>query len=250
MSSTKAAEDATAAGRLTGVTAVVTGASRGIGLAIAEALVARDARVAMIARGEAALRAHCQRLGPRAIPVVCDVTNNKAVDSAVATIVEGLGGAPDVLVNNAGSFTLAPIESVDPTSFAAELDTNLVAPLRLIHAFLPAMRSRRRGHVVTIGSVADRTIFPQNASYAASKFGARALHEVLRHEMRGSGVRATLVSPAQVDTPMWDPIDPDHRPGFTPRVQMLQASAVADAVVYAVTQPPDVNVDELRLSHS
>jgi NADP-dependent 3-hydroxy acid dehydrogenase YdfG len=93
-------------------------------------------------------------------------------------------------------------------------------------------------------------VFPGNAIYAPSKHGARALHEVLRLETRGSGVRATLISPGPVDTTMWDPIDPDTRSGFTPRSLMLRPEAVANAVIYALTQPDDVNVDELRLSRS
>ena len=112
------------------------------------------------------------------------------------------------------------------------------------------MRERARGHIVTIGSIADRVAFPENGAYAASKFGLRGLHEVLRAELRGSGVRATLVSPGPVDTALWDEIDPDNRPGFSPRASMLAADAVASAVVYAVTQPADVNVDELRLSRA
>ena len=85
---------------------------------------------------------------------------------------------------------------------------------------------------------------------AASKHGARALHEVLRLEVRGTGVRATLVSPGPTDTPLWDPHDPDARDGFTPRAEMLRPEAVADAVRFVVTRPEDVNVDELRLSRS
>jgi NADP-dependent 3-hydroxy acid dehydrogenase YdfG len=73
---------------------------------------------------------------------------------------------------------------------------------------------------------------------------------VLRLELRGSGVRATLVSPGPVDTPLWDPVDPDNRPGFTPRALMLEPDAVADAVLYAVTRPVSVNVDELRLGRA
>jgi NADP-dependent 3-hydroxy acid dehydrogenase YdfG len=101
---------------------------------------------------------------------------------------------------------------------------------------------------VSIGSIADHVAFPENAAYAASKFGVRALHEVLRAELKGSGVRATLISPSAVDTPLWDPVNPDERPGFTARREMLRAEAVAAAVMFAVTQPADVNVDELRLS--
>ena len=229
---------------------MVTGASRGIGLAIARRLHSSGARVAMIARKADALRAAAESLGPLALPVTCDLANGAAAADAVATITDAFGGAPDVLVNNAGAFALVPVDELDPRDFAAALDINLVAPFRLIHALLPAMRARRAGHIVTIGSVADRAVFPGNASYAPSKYGARALHEVLRLETRGSGLRATLVSPGQVDTPLWDAIDPDNRAGFTPRTQMLRPDAVAEAVIYALTQPADVNVDELRLSHS
>ena len=112
------------------------------------------------------------------------------------------------------------------------------------------MKARRAGHIVTIGSIADRVIFPGNSAYAASKFGARAMHEVLRAEVKGSGVRATLVSPAPVNTEIWDEIDPDNKPGYTPRVDMLTPDAVAAAVEFALTRPPEVNVDELRLSRS
>jgi len=76
------------------------------------------------------------------------------------------------------------------------------------------------------------------------------LHEVMRAELRGTGVRTTLISPGPVDTPLWDPIEPETRPGFTPRTAMLSPDAVADAVLYAVTRPPSVNIDELRLSRS
>jgi len=237
-------------GRLTGTTAVVTGASRGIGLAIARRLHETGARVAMIARTAPVLRAEAESLGARALPVACDLANAAEVADAVVAIADAFGGAPDVLVNNAGAFALTPVDAIAPEDFRAALDINLVAPFRLIHAFLPSMKARRAGHIVTIGSVADRAIFPGNASYAPSKYGARALHEVLRLETRGSGVRATLVSPGQVDTPLWDAIDPDHREGFTPRAQMLRPEAVVEAVLYALTQPADVNVDELRLSRS
>ncbi len=237
-------------GRLTGTTAVVTGASRGIGLAIARRLHETGARVAMIARTAPVLRAEAESLGAGALPVACDLANAAEVADAVVAIADAFGGAPDVLVNNAGAFALTPVDAIAPEDFTAALDINLVAPFRLIHAFLPSMKARRAGHIVTIGSVADRAIFPGNASYAPSKYGARALQEVLRLETRGSGVRATLVSPGQVDTPLWDAVDPDNREGFTPRAQMLRPQAVAEAVLYALTQPADVNVDELRLSRT
>jgi NADP-dependent 3-hydroxy acid dehydrogenase YdfG len=112
------------------------------------------------------------------------------------------------------------------------------------------MRARGSGHLVTLGSVADRNIFAGNAAYSASKYGLRAMHEVLRAELRGTGVRASLVSPGPVDTDIWDPIDPDNRPGFTPRAQMLRAADVAEAIRWVIVAPAAVNVDELRFSSS
>jgi NADP-dependent 3-hydroxy acid dehydrogenase YdfG len=235
---------------LAGRSAVVTGASRGIGLATTRLLAGAGARIVMLARREADLRAAAAEIGPSALAVPCDVGDGTAVERTLSAIPEMLGGAPDIVVSNAGLFPLAPLEQTSAEEFARALDVNLVAPFRFARAFLEAMRARGSGHLVTIGSVADRATFPGNAAYAAGKFGARALHQVLREETRGSGVRATLVSPGPVDTPLWDPLDPDSRPDLPPRSAMLSPEDVADAVLWAVTRPPRANVDELRLSRS
>lgn len=245
MSSTRDAD-----ARLAGRTALVTGASRGIGLACARVLAAAGARVAMLARSEDALKREARNIGLDALPIVCDLSRLDLARQAVQEVETAFSGAPDILVSNAGLFTLAGVDQTSPADFARTIDTNLVGPFAVVHAFLAQMRTRRSGHIVTIGSIADRNAFPENAAYAASKFGARAVHEVLRAELRGSGVRASLVSPGPVDTSIWDPVDPDHRPGFTPRSSMLRADAVAAAVLYVVTQPPEVNVDELRVSRT
>jgi NADP-dependent 3-hydroxy acid dehydrogenase YdfG len=235
---------------LDGRTALVSGASRGIGLAIARALVAAGARVGMLARGEQELSARASELGERATAFRCDVGDAAAVARVVADASRAFGGAPDVVVNNAGLFELARIEEMRVEDFARILDVNLVGSFALVRAVLSPMRVRGSGHLVTIGSIADRVTFPENGAYAASKFGMRALHQVLREELRGTGVRATLISPGPVDTPLWDAVEPDTKPGFTPRRAMLAPDAVAAAVAYAVTQPATTNVDELRLSRS
>jgi NADP-dependent 3-hydroxy acid dehydrogenase YdfG len=240
----------TPATSLAGRTALVTGASRGIGAAVARKLGAVGARVALLARSEAALRDLAAELGHGAVAIPCDLRRPDAPD-VVAAALRGIGAeAPDVIVNNAGAFLIAPAHETTVDAFRETIEVNLVGPFSLVRRFLPGMRTRGSGHVVTIGSIADRAAFPGNAAYAASKYGLRALHEVLRTELRGSGVRATLVSPGPVDTELWDPIDPDHQPGFTPRSSMLDADGVAGAVLYALTAPASVNVDELRLSRS
>jgi NADP-dependent 3-hydroxy acid dehydrogenase YdfG len=230
--------------------AVVSGASRGIGLEIVRALLQDGFRVAMLARSERDLRARATELGAKAIALPCDVSDADAIARVADRVTAEFGGAPDVVVNNAGAFTLAPVEKTELADFKTALDVNLVGPFVLARAFVGAMRTRGSGHIVTIGSIADRAIFPENAAYAASKFGVRALHEVLRAELRGTGVRASLVSPGPVDTALWDDIDPDTRPGFTPRADMLRSQDVASAVRYVVSAPASVNVDELRLSHA
>jgi NADP-dependent 3-hydroxy acid dehydrogenase YdfG len=230
--------------------AVVTGASRGIGLAVAQRLLDDEMRVVMIARNAAALRDAAAPYGDRAVPIECDVADAVDIDAMVARVRDEIDVAPDLVVNNAGLFKLSAAHATDPSDFADALTVNLVAPFRVIRAFLPAMRERGSGHIVNIGSIADRVAFPENGAYAASKFGLRGLHEVLRAELRGSGVRATLVSPGPVDTSLWDEIDPDNRPGISPRAAMLGPDAVASAVMYVVTQPNDINVDELRLSRT
>ncbi len=235
---------------LNGASAVVTGASRGIGHAVARTLAAAGVRVFLLSRSAGDLERVASDIGGGSVAVPCDVTNADAVQHAVHVIGERRTTGPILLVNNAGIFPLGAIERIDPVLFEQTLQANLLAPFRFLHAFVPLMRAAGEGHVITIGSVADRSIYTGNGAYSASKFGARALHEVLREELRGSGVRATLVAPSATDTPIWDPIDPDNSPGFPPRAAMLRPEDVSDAVLWAVTRPRHVNVDELRISRA
>jgi NADP-dependent 3-hydroxy acid dehydrogenase YdfG len=131
------------------------------------------------------------------------------------------------------------------------INTNLVGPFLFVRAFLGDMKKRRTGHIVTIGSIADRAIYTGNAAYSAAKFGLRAVHEVLRAELRGSGVRTTLISPAATKTDIWNSVtitDPAGRPHE--ERPMLSPDDVVRAVMFALGQPVTVNIDELRLSRS
>jgi NADP-dependent 3-hydroxy acid dehydrogenase YdfG len=231
-------------------TALVTGGSRGIGLAVARALVREGVRVALVARGADELAARAKELGSATVVVAADVTDAKEVDRAVGAVREAFGGVPDLLINNAGIFNPKPLHVLTGEEFERMMKINLIAPFFVLRALLPAWKEQQRGHVITLGSVADRSIFADNGAYSASKFGIRAMHEVLRAETKGTGVRATLVSPSAVDTPIWDTVTLPANNRFPPRDQMLTADAVAEAVVWAATRPANVNVDELRIAAS
>ena len=248
---------------LRGRCALVTGASKGIGRAIAAALQQSGAVVHLLARSESSLRQAAAGMEEQhktgngddagikqSAPVihVCDVSDHLAVERLVKDL-EHDGVIPDILVNNAGMFRIASVAETSSDLFRKTLNTNLAGPFQLVRAFLPEMLDAGNGDIVTIGSVADRRIFPGNGAYAASQFGARALHEVLRAELAGSGVRCSLVSPAQTNTSLWDNSGSADA-GAPDRAAMLRADDVAEAVLWILTRARDVNIDELRLSRS
>jgi NAD(P)-dependent dehydrogenase (short-subunit alcohol dehydrogenase family) len=203
---------------LTGQVAVVTGATQGIGAAIAAALAREGAVVVPVARS----------LG-------CDCRDEAQVTSLAARV-RAEHGAPHILVNNAGAFLLKSLVETTAEEFRAQLEANTVGPFLMLKRFLPAMMAAGRGHVVTIGSIVDYQGFPGNAAYAASKWGVRGLHEVARAEAAGSGVRFTLISPGPTDTPLWDPFDPESRTDLPDRNAMLRPEEVAEAVRFVVTR--------------
>ena len=220
--------------------ALVTGASRGIGLAVADALRAQGMHVVRLARSLPNASAE------RRTDIRCDVTNPAEVDRALVRVEKELG-VPDILVNNAGIFFIKTLAETTVEDFTSALATNLTGPFLIARALVPKMAARGSGHLVTIGSISDYIGFSGSTAYAATKFGLRGMHEVIRQETARTGVRTTLVSPGPVDTDIWNAVDPDSKPGFTKRRDMMRPEDVAAAVVYAVTQPDHVAVTEIRL---
>ena len=226
--------------RLADRVALVTGASRGIGAAVAVALAAEGAHVIRVARSLT------ESTGKRAQDIPCDLTDPNQV-SRLGSRVIAQYGPPDIVVSNAGAFLLRTLETTEATDLEVQLAVNVRAPFYVARAFLPAMRDAGRGSFISVGSVADHIGFPENAAYAASKYGLRGLHETLLAEYKGTGVQLTLVSPGPTDTAVWDPVDPDRREGFIPRADMLRPADVAEAVLFVATRPPHVLIDWLRL---
>jgi NAD(P)-dependent dehydrogenase (short-subunit alcohol dehydrogenase family) len=226
--------------QLAGRVAVVTGASRGIGAAAAETLAAEGARVIRLARTLRDLTRN------NVEDVRCDLTDAEQVSRVAARIIAQYG-APDIVVSNAGAFLLRALEATETADVDLQLAVNVKAPFYIAKAFLPSMRAAGKGSFISIGSVADHVGFPENAAYAASKYGLRGLHETLVAEYSGTGVRLTLISPGPTDTNMWDPIDPDKREGFTPRAMMMRPADVAEAISFVATRPRHVVIEMLRL---
>jgi len=228
---------------LAGRLAIVTGASRGIGAAAARALADAGARIVRVARSFPAQR------NDRYLDLPCDLTEERQVEALAARVL-GAEGVPAVVVSNAGGFLLQPLERTTAADFDAQVGLNLRGAFLLARAFLPPMRDAGGGSFISVGSVADHTGFPENAAYAASKYGLRGLHETLAAEYRGTGLRLTLVSPGSTDTTIWDPFTPEHRPGFPSRAAMLRPEDVADAILFAASRPDHVHVDWIRLQPS
>ena len=222
---------------------VLTGATGGVGQAVAELLRRGGARLALVGRRAEVLVELARQLG--ADPLAGDLTDREFVGGIPSRLKEIWGAAPDVLVNNAGAFALAPLVGTEPELFERLLAVNLRAPFELTRALLPDMLSRGSGHVVNIGSIAGRVALAGNAAYSASKFGLRGLHGVLVEELRDTGVKTTWIEPSAIDTPLWDSLDPDGRPDLPSRGEMLSPEAVAEAVYFAVAQPQAVSVEEI-----
>ncbi|MGD2134906.1 MAG: SDR family oxidoreductase [Gemmatimonadales bacterium] len=225
---------------LAGRVALVTGASRGIGRVIADRLEDAGAIVVGLARTLEAGRRD------RRLDVPCDVTDEAAIDRAKARVLEEVG-PPHILVNNAGVFLLHPLVETTRAQFDGQLAGNVVGPFLVLRAFLPHVEQSHHTHLVTIGSVADHRPYAGNAAYAASKHAVRGLHDVVVEEVRGTGIRTTLISPGPTDTKLWDTADPDASADLPARSSMLLPIDVANAVLYAVSQPPRVNVEWIRV---
>jgi NAD(P)-dependent dehydrogenase (short-subunit alcohol dehydrogenase family) len=210
-------------------TVVVTGASQGIGRALAEAFAQEpDARLALAARSKDQLNEvaeACRAEGADALVVPTDVTDPATVEQLADTVADAWG-PPDVLINNAGAFTYAPLDELTLDGFREQIDVNLTGTFAVTQAFLPAMRARGAGHLFFMASVAALQAYPGNAGYCAAKHGVRGLARVVREETKDEGVRVTTIIPGATRTPTWDGVDlPDER--FMPPDDI--ARAVVDA---------------------
>ncbi|GMV07571.1 MAG: oxidoreductase [Gemmatimonadota bacterium] len=243
-----------AGGAVAGRVAVVTGASSGIGAAVARALAGAGADVVLGARRGDRLRAlaeEVEREGGRAAWRATDVTSRSDVEALAALARDRFGGI-HVLVNNAGVMPLSPMAELRVEDWERMVDVNVKGVLYGIAAVLPTMLKQGTGHIVNVGSVAGRRPFPGGSVYSATKFAVRSLSWGMQLELSAArGIRVTDVQPGVVDTELLEHVpDPGRRDAFEAGwdgKRKLAAEDVARAVLWAVTAPEHVNVNEILL---
>ncbi len=233
--------------RLVGRLALVTGASSGIGRAVAAALAHEGARVIATARRAdrlAALAEACKSSTGRIEPIAGDI-NDEAFIGKLAAVASGA----NILVNSAGTLAYAPFLELTADECDAMFATNVLAPLRLSQAIAAAMASRGSGHIIMISSLAAREVFRFSSVYSATKHALAAITKGMRMELQERGVKVTEIAPGTVDTEMRQNLrHPAVLAALAKRKFVpLPAQDVADAVVFAATAPPNNVIDLIEL---
>jgi len=226
-----------------GKTALVTGASRGIGLAIARRLGEMGAKVSVCARDTARLEsaaAELKRKGITALAIHADVTRAEGVMLLVQETENSLGPI-DVLVNNAGAGYFGPAHEASEANWDTVLDTNLKSVFLLTRTVAPGMIRRRAGHIINIASLAGKNTFAGGAIYCASKWGLLGFTQCVAEDLRAYGIRVSAICPGSVATEFGNP---DSKKD--PR-KMLQPDDVAHAVAMLVTQAPQSFISEISM---
>ena len=232
---------------------LITGSSSGIGRALAERFAARGWRVFASMRNPergADLRARAGERGWRLTTPALDVTSDDGVAAATTDVLRETGGRLDVLVNNAGYYQYGALEETSPEELRAQLETNVVGVLRTTRAFLPAMRARRGGTIVTLGSVSGRVAIPIGGPYHASKWALEGMTESLVQEVAPFGIKVTIIEPGGFRTD-WSGSSMQHsthlseyeflpgRAAGAPRRQSAGDPVKAAAALLTIVDDPD-----------
>ncbi len=230
--------------KLAGQVALVTGAGRGIGRAVAQAFAREGAAVALCARSGrdlAAAQREIAAAGGRALVVEGDVRDEAAVATLVSRTLEAYGRI-DCLVTAAGVAAFGPLAEAKTADWDELMAVNLRGAFLCCRAVLPAMTARRHGTIINIGSVVTSRTLPGSAAYTASKYGLLGFSRVLAEEMRPHGVRVGVLSAGATDTPLWDAV-----PSPPDRALMLKPEQVARAAVFMAALEPGATLEGLSI---
>ncbi|MCT7968402.1 SDR family oxidoreductase [Laspinema sp. D1] len=235
-------------------TAIITGASSGIGRATALLLAEAGVQVVLVSRRSEQLKELSDRIfstGGTAVAIPTDITDCQQVQIMVQTVLDKFGRI-DILVNSAGLIDVAPTTEASVERWQELIQVNLLGTMYCCHAVAPVMQEQQQGHIVNVSSVAGRTASAGVSAYNASKWGVGAFSEALRQELCKSGVRVTVVEPGWVETPLYDEIASGAMQERIARWQEgigepLLPEDVAGAIWFALSQPQRVNVNEILL---
>jgi NADP-dependent 3-hydroxy acid dehydrogenase YdfG len=240
----------TMSNNIEGKVVVITGASSGLGEATARALSAQGAIVALGARRQDRIQSLADALigkGGKAIAVATDVSDRAQVKRLVDAAVEAYGRV-DVMINNAGLMSQAPLERLNIDEWDRMIDVNIKGVLYGIAAALPYMKQQKSGHFINVSSVAGHKVGPGFAVYAATKHAVRALSEGLRQEVKPYNIRTTVISPGAVATELPNSVS-DPETAARVRTFYAQAAVPADSfarvVAFAISQPEDIDINEV-----
>jgi len=222
---------------------LITGASRGIGRAVAEKLAAPEVTLLLHGRDTVALAETCKAVEPTCAEVV-KLIHDLATEKGVANLISQVGSEPlNVLVNNAGIAIVKPFREITSEEWRQTIAVNVTAPFLLMQRFAGEMPPG--SSIVNVLSVAAKTAFPNWSAYCMSKFALEGFSQSVRAELREHCIRMINIYPAATNTEIWDDVAGDW-----PREKMMPASQVADAVAYALSRPSDVAVENITLSNA
>ena len=224
---------------LSGMTALVTGASGGLGSAIVTALVKQGATVAVSGSNEAKLKAIAEEFGAKAIPLPCNLADGAAVDALVPQAVEALGGKLDILVNNAGVTRDNLLMRMKDEEFSDVIKVNLEAAFRLMRAAAKPMMKARFGRIISVSSVVGVTGNPGQANYVASKAGLVGMTKAVAQELGTRGITANTVAPGFMTSAMTDALGEAQRDAILSKIPLGAMGSGADigaAVVYLASR--------------
>lgn len=221
--------------------AIITGAGKGLGEALATKLVNKGAQVYGLARHGESLEKVQNKLGEKFIPVVMDVTNHEAIFSWVSKTFDS-AHYPDILINNAGAGIFAKIDEFSLEQWHTMVNTNINGLFYMTSSIVPLMKKNpAKTHIVNIGSILGKTTRSEGAAYSLSKYGVQGFSESLFKELRSDGIKVSVVNPGSIATHFFE------ESGITPHDNMLSPSDLADVIVHLLETPDNVLIDELTV---
>ena len=223
---------------------IVTGASSGIGRAMARQLAEQGCKVTLASRSADKLEQLAIEIGPNALAVSTDMASDREIKAMVEKTIAHFGGI-DILYANAGVFTTGEFSDVDLDKMNQIIDVNVNGVMRCVHAVLPHMQAKKAGDILIVSSIAGVSELRGEPVYSASKHAIQAFAHILRRQVCSDGIRVGSICPGTVATELWDLTDPDEIDRRVAAKDVLRAEDVAHQSIFMLSQPEHINIRDL-----